>query len=325
VMRHANDIIFVSDENMRFIEANQKAVDTYGWTEDELLRMTIREIRAPEALQDLDISLDSSNPTEGRIFETIHRRKDGTIFPVEISTRKVEIDGQPHRLSIIRDISERKRTDLQLRGSEEKFSKAFQANPAGIAINDLATGRYIEVNESWCRMLRYPPHEVIGRTSVDLGVFASYEDRSRMSKPLLAGESVRNFELQFRTRDGEPRTVLVNAEVIELNGQRCVLSLSDDITDRKRAEAALRASEERYRLIADNTSDLIWLYDQAADRFTYASPAALPLLGYLPEEIVGGKLLDFVAPASADAARRVLDQALRSAVETRAPVHVAVE
>src|SRR5204863_444040 len=72
-------------------------------------------------------------------------------------------------------------------------------------------------------------------------------------------------------------------------------------------------------------SDVIWLYDQAADQFTYASPAVLPLLGYEPGEVVGQKLLDFVAAGSQDAARRALDGALRSASGSRAPVHRAVE
>ena len=200
VMRHAKDIIIVTDDEMRFVDVNQQALDTYGWTKEEMLRRTILDIRAPGTLKALPDDIERIKSAEGAIFETVHRRKDDTTFPVESSVRRVEIDGRPHLLSIVRDISERKQT-----------------------------------------------------------------------------------------------------------------------------EAALRASEERYRLIADNTSDLIWLYDRLAERFTYASPSALPLLGYRPEEVVGRRLLDFVAPASHDIARRALEQALRSVTETRAPVHLAVE
>ena len=200
VMRHANDIIFVTDEEKRFLEVNQKAVDTYGWTKEEILQMRISDFRAPKSMNDLQGVFERSNTTEGLVFETRHLRKDGSTFPVEVSARSVEIDGRPHLLSIIRDISER-----------------------------------------------------------------------------------------------------------------------------KRAEVELRFSEERYRLIADNTSDLIWLYDRAAERFTYASPSAFSLLGYRPDEFVGRKLMDFIAPSSQPAAARVREQALRSVSENRGPVHLAIE
>ncbi len=503
VMRHANDMIFLTDESRRFLEVNQQAVAAYGWTKEELLRLSIGDLRAPEVRSTLAADLELAEAPEGAIYETVHCRKDGTPFPVEISVRRVEIEGERHVLSIIRDISERKRAEAKLKDSEEKFSKAFQANPSGIALTELASGRFIEVNESYCRIMGYSPREVIGQTSVELGIWGSGEDRSQMFKPLFDVGSLRNFELKTRTRDGEAKTILVSAELIELNGRRCVLSLIEDITERRAqqdrieqlgrmyrvlgqinevifrsgekigllnlacqtlvesgrftlawvrwhnpatrtleplaqagnsgyaivvksdgqpeglgtsgtsfrenrtyvcndffadpstapwreaaqangirssisipirqagapvavlavyaekpgffgieetallekaaanlsfaldtlaeverrqaSDEALRASEERYRLIADNTSDVIWLYDLLADQFTYASPSVLPLLGRRPEEILGRKLLDFVAPVSHEAARRVLEQALRSAAETGEPVHLAVE
>ncbi len=200
VMRHANDIIFLTDGDMRFVDANQRAVDIYGWTKEELLQLEIPDLRAPEEEIRLRGIYDRANTPDGTIFETIHRRKDGTRFPVEISARRVEIDGRPNVLSIIRDIS-----------------------------------------------------------------------------------------------------------------------------DRRRADDALRASEERYRLIADNTSDLIWLYDWAAERFTYASPSALLLLGYRADEMVGRKILDFVTPASKETARRAFEQAQKFVPGTPAQAHLVVE
>jgi PAS domain S-box-containing protein len=199
-MLHAMDIILILDEDLRVIDANQQAIDTYGWSKTELLQKTIHDLRGPNPPSKVPEVVASARAANGTVFESLHQRKDGTTFPCEVSVRQVELDGRPHLLSVLRDI-----------------------------------------------------------------------------------------------------------------------------TERKRAEATLRASEERYRLIADNTSDVIWLYDHVADQFTYASPAALPMLGYLPEEIVGLKILSLVAPTSHDAARRALDRALTSASGTRAPVHLAVE
>jgi PAS domain S-box-containing protein len=326
VMRHAKDIILLLDEELRVVDANQQAIETYGWSREELLQKTIHDLRASEAPAKIQDVLASAVAHNGTVFDTLHMRKDGTTFPAEASVRRVELDGKPHLLSVIRDITERKRAEKQLRDSEEKFSKAFQANPIGIAITDYATGRYIEVNESFCRVMGHSSQGLIGRTSLEVGVWDGDDNRRRIFQQLLAtGDGVRNFELQTRTRDGETKTTLINAEQIELNGQRCIVSLIEDITDRKRTEVALRASEERYRLIADNTSDLIWLYDRVAERFTYASPSALPLLGYRPEEFVGRKLLDFVTPASKEEARRALERAMGSTGATRTSVHLAVE
>ncbi len=173
VMQHAKDIIFVTDENMRFVDVNQQAVDTYGWTREELLQRSIPDIRAPETVNDLPVRLDRADSDKGVTYETVSLRRDGTTFPCEVSIRRVDVEGRLHRLAIIRDISERKQAEAKLRDSQERFSKAFQSNPSGIAISDFASGRYIEVNESLCRLLGRAPDEIIGRTSVELGIWGS--------------------------------------------------------------------------------------------------------------------------------------------------------
>ncbi len=310
VMRHAKDIIIVTDEEMRFVDANQQALDMYGWTREEMLRLTIWDIRAPGTWETLPGDIERINSGAGAVFETIHRRKDQTTFPVESSVRRVEIDGRPHFLSIVRDVSERKRAEAQLRDSEQKFSKAFQANPSGICISDFTSGRFIEVNESYCRIMRYAPEELIGHTSLEVGIWSHSDDRRRMFQPLADGGSLRNFELETRNRAGEPKTLLIHADLIELTGQRCVLALVEDVTDRKRTEAALRASDERYRLIAENTSDVIWLYDLAAEGYSYCSPSVFNHRGYRPEELIGKKMGSALLPKDAERIQGLLREKL---------------
>jgi PAS domain S-box-containing protein len=310
VMQHAKDIIMVTDENTRFVDVNQQAVEAFGWTREELFQRTIADIRGPETRGNLPVSLERADSGKGVTYETVGLRKDGTTFPIEVSFRRVDVEGRLHRLAIIRDITERKQAEARLRDSQERFAKAFQSNPSGIAISELASGRYIEVNASLCRMLGRPADEIIGRTSVELGIWENNETRRLMSESLRAGRPVRDLEMQARLRDGRTVTALVSIELIELNGQPCVLSLIDDITERKRAEAALRASEERYRLIAENTSDVIWLYDLATDGFSYLSPGVHTLLGYRPEELLGRKMSTVQTPAGAEKARRVLEARL---------------
>jgi PAS domain S-box-containing protein len=310
VMRHAKDIIMVTDENMRFVDVNQQAVDAYGWTREELLQKSIADIRAPETVGDLPVKLERADSDKGVTYETTSLRRDGTTFPCEVSIRRVDVEGRMHRLAIIRDISERKKTEAKLRDSQERFSKAFQSSPIGIVISEFASGRYLEVNESFCRILKSSPEEIVGRTSMELGIWGSGEEREVMSRSLAADGFLRNFELQTRAHDGESKIALMNAERIEVNGKPCILSMVEDITDRKRAEAALRASEERYRLIAENTSDVIWLYDLNVDGFSYVSPAIFRLLGYTPQEMLGRKMQTVQTPAGAEKVRRALETRL---------------
>jgi PAS domain S-box-containing protein len=431
VMQHAKDIIMVTDENLRFVDVNQQAVDTYGWTREELLQMKISDIRAPETLNELPADLAQADSENGVIYETIGLRRDGTTFPIEVSFRRIDIEGRLHRLAIIRDITERKQAEASLRDSQERFAKAFQSNPSGIAISELASGRYIEVNaslcrklglsvgeiigrtalelgiwpngearqrmqdsimagrpirsqemqarrrngetmialvsierielngqacllslvediterreaelklrdsqerfakafqsnptgisiaefesgrfievnESFCRILKCTPADIVGRTSVELGMWGSSEERLQVYQALAAGQPLRNREMQARTHSGETITALLSSELIELNGKPCILSLIEDITERKRTEAALQASEERYRLIAENTSDVIWLYDLKVDGFSYLSPGVHTLLGYRAEELIGRNMSMVQTPIDAEKVRQLL-------------------
>ena len=106
--KYANDIILMMDADRNIVEANERTVQTYGYSRDELLRMNIREIRDPETLPGLPLQLDQMEKTNGLIYETIHRRKNGTTFPVEISARTIVVEGKKFYQSIIRDITERK-------------------------------------------------------------------------------------------------------------------------------------------------------------------------------------------------------------------------
>ncbi len=184
----------------------------------------------------------------------------------------------------------RRREVRHLRESEEKYSKAFQANPVGIAITDMATGAYIEANESFCQILGYSPPELAGRTSVEIGIWSSAEERNRTFQSLLAGETLRDFELQIRTRGGAGRTVLINAELIELGGKRCLVSLVQDITDRKRATAQL----EMLKVSVDKHFDAAYWMD-ANNQLVYVNDTACKVLGYARDELLG-KPVTMIAP-----------------------------
>ncbi len=129
----------------------------------------------------------------------------------------------------------------QLTKSEEKFAKAFRSSPNPITITRLKDGSHLEVNEAFCQAIGYSVAEIIGRTAIDLNIWASKEARTKLFLMLNEKEIVRNYEFDFRTKNGEMKTALLSAEIIEINGETSVISVSQDISDRKLAEEKLRA------------------------------------------------------------------------------------
>jgi PAS domain S-box-containing protein len=132
------------------------------------------------------------------------------------------------------------RASRRLAESEERFAKAFKANPQPMALSTLDEGRYVDVNQSFVEMSGYSRDELIGRTSVDLSIFATQEERTKLFlRPLLETGTSRNFETSFRTRSGDFRQLLSSAELIDLGGRKCIVVASTDITERKQAEQQL--------------------------------------------------------------------------------------
>ena len=154
-----------------------------------------------------------------------------------------------HNALLAEEIRERQRVEKALRLSEEKFAKAFRSNPNAITITQLSDGCHIDVNEAFCQVTEYTREDVIGRSAIDLGLWVEPDLRTQLFKHLTMYGVIRNYEFQFRTRSGALRTALLSAEIINIHGQECLLSLSNDITDRVRAERALQeANEELQRL-----------------------------------------------------------------------------
>jgi PAS domain S-box-containing protein len=190
-----------------------------------------------------------------------------------------------------------------LRLSEERFSKVFHASPIAISISTFVDGRCIDLNDSYLAMSGYRREEIVGRTANELQTWADPDDREKVVQTLRTQRSIRDMEVGFRTKSGAIRDLLLSAELVDLNGETCLLSILHDITARKQAEVALRESEERYRLISENTSDLIAIFDQAG-HFYYASPSHQQTLGYDPATLIGRPVVDRMHPDDIEPVRQ---------------------
>ncbi|MEG5053365.1 MULTISPECIES: PAS domain S-box protein [unclassified Microcoleus] len=129
----------------------------------------------------------------------------------------------------------------QLRLSEEKFAKAFRSSPNPITITRFNDGRYLEINEAFCQTIGYSAAEILDRTAIDLNLWENIQARAELCKMLDEKQIILNYEFDFRTKIGELRTGLLSAEIIDIHGETCVISVIQDISDRKLAEEKLRS------------------------------------------------------------------------------------
>jgi two-component system cell cycle sensor histidine kinase/response regulator CckA len=175
--------------------------------------------------------------------------------------------------------------EARLRESEEKFRLAFHTNPDAINLNRVTDGLYLDINEGFSQSMGYTREEVLGKTSLDLNIWVDPEDRERLISDLKKAGYVDNLEAQFRRKNGEIGTGLMSARVLRINQENVILSITHDITERKKIEQSLMVSEYRYRTLFEKTNDAIYVIEKRTGRFLDANEAALKMTGRTLSEL----------------------------------------
>ena len=212
---------------------------------------------------------------------------DGTVgvwVRLDAVTTSSGADGSPLTRVTVADITERKQAEHELRRSEEKFAAAFHVSPDLLAITRLSDGEILEVNDAYERMLGYTRAESVGRTTAELSIWADPADRAEFVRRLTETCEVLDFETTLRRKDGSTVVVIDSARSFDLRGEKSILSVAHDITERKETERRLRESEARFRRLAENAPDAIYRMSLPYGAYEYMSPAASSIFGYSPEE-----------------------------------------
>ncbi|HSG40269.1 MAG TPA: PAS domain S-box protein, partial [Thermoanaerobaculia bacterium] len=310
LLDHAGEGAFGVDPDGRFFYANEAGCAMTGYTREEMLSLRVTDLLCPElhgAMAKILAKVREGGPFT---FEADHIRKSGERFPAEVTLNHIEYQGRGYYCAFTRDITGRKRSEAALRESEERYHGLFEGVPAGL-YRTTPAGQMLDANSTIVRILGYPSVEALLQTNV-ADIYLDPEDRRRWQKAMATAGAIQSFEAPVRRYDGSLIWVRFTVRAVRDEGGevlRYEVAL-EDITDRRRAEEALRASEERFRALVQNASDLISILDTEGV-IRYESPSHQRVLGLEAEEHVGRGMLELVHPED----RHVLEEALHRVAE----------
>ena len=317
ISQHSRDIIlFMGYKDGRILEANAAALQAYGYSRDELLALTIQDLRAPDTYN-LTANQMAQADAGGILFETVHRRKDGSTFPVEVSSQGATIGGVRTLISIIRDITERRHSQEALRLKDQLLHLTSEMAKVGGWEFDPKTGKGRWTDEV-ARIHDLDPEQ---ETNVEIGLsFYVGESRARVEqavKDAIELAKPYDLELEMDTAKGTHKWVRTIALPIVQDGEVVkVQGIFQDITERKEIEKALQAAHDELELkvqertaalseanallqaLMDNMPDHIYFKDRQS-RFIRNSRSQAKLLGLNdPAEAVGKTDFDFFPHAA---------------------------
>ncbi len=283
----------VLDEG-RFLAVNHAFEKITGYKQSEVIDRTVYELGLWADPNDREkfVKLIKKNHQLPPQRVTLIK-KDGKVIEGLWAIERIEIDGKDCIISVFDDITQLMRTRKELRQSEERFSKLFQANPIPSSVTTLEDGRFLEINDAFIKDTGYQAEDVLGRTVAEVGLWANLDERMAFVKLIKEKGRFRDQKVRFLKKNGEPFILLWSAEKVEIDGRECLINANVDITDIEKAGKALRESEEKHRLLLGAMNEGFHILD-ANTRTVYANNKMCEILGYDYDEIIGRPAFDFL-------------------------------
>jgi PAS domain S-box-containing protein/putative nucleotidyltransferase with HDIG domain len=259
---NASDAIFISDFDEHFLDVNKTACEELGYTREELLDMHPRDIEVPESTQKITQWLTDIEDDKTDFIETTYISKDKKRIPIEVNSRIIEYNGKKALLSIARNITDRRRMQLNLMESEQKYRSLVDNALVGVYRSTLE-GQILYANDALAKLFEYDsPHEMI-RKGV-LSLYKTAADREKFLSQLKQTGKIDYFEIELLTKYGMSKNVLISST---LEGN--VLSgIIVDITARKHMEEQLKANIEKLEQLTENTIDSMANIVERRDPYT---------------------------------------------------------
>src|SRR5229473_5250196 len=307
VAETATDGIITIDERSIILFVNKASERIFGYPVSEMMGREVSMLM-PDYLR------ETHRKSVGRYLQTgkkhiswtaielrgLHRT--GKEIPLEVSLGE-HVHGKRRIFTgIVRDVSEREQSEALLRQSEEKYASMVHSSPDAITLRSLPDRRYLEVNEGFTRLTGYSAEEVLGKTPGELNLWLEPEPHRTTLQKLEAEGQVNGEEFRFRTKSGEIRYGQVSAVRVAMNGQPCMLSVTHDITDRKRAEAEL----SQLASIVESSDDAI-VGKTLDGKIVSWNAGAERIYGYSAIEVVGKPVSILVPDEQRDEVPEILE------------------
>jgi len=296
IFEHANDAIHLDNADDQILQVNPRMCEMMGYSREELLTMRISDLQAPEVRGQPGHVIRNELARHGNAaFESLNVHRSGRRIPVEISVARIESAQGDLYVSIVRDITERKQAEEALHEANQMLEAVVQASPLSILVLN-KDGSIRRWNPAAERTLGWSELEVLGRQNPSVPQ-EKMDESDAMFLRVLGGGGFTGVETRRQRKDGSLIDVSISTAPLRdgrgnING---VMAVVADITERKRAEEALRESEARYRALIESQIDLISRY-LPDTMLTFVNDAYCQFYGKTREELIGHSFLSMVAP-----------------------------
>jgi hypothetical protein len=285
------DPVFIQDyPSENFVDMNESFLEYSGFKKEELIGKNPDKLNLWSNQQDkIEIQKHFRENKKLDNLQISLRMKDGRILNGLLSRREIKLDNKPHFLSIIKDITKIKKAQDDLAASEEKFQNIFSKSPDALAIMNVDNWTYLEVNEMFTELSGYSSEEIKGKSTFELNIWTSDEDRAYFSKYLRNQKEIVNRQTIFRQRNGNLIHLLVSAKLFEINDKKYYLLICKDISDFVSLQMALFEKENIFKAIVSNSYEGICIIEDDF-KISYVNQKLELITAYSNEEIVD---LDF--------------------------------
>ena len=298
IIQKINVMVVIHDVNGNIILVNEKVESSLGYSEAELLSINLADLSADESFSSLSEILEITLKDGSTTKEVSFKKKNGDVFPVNVSSNLIEIDGQNLVFCLMDDISELKEVEKELREKNAFIDSIIENIPNMIFVKDAQELRFVRFNKAGEELLGYSMEEMLGKNDYDFfpreeADFFTNKDRAVLNSRELHDIS----QEEIHTKNKGVRTLHTKKIAIydEEGKPSYLLGISEDITEQKQAQDMLKENEEYYRSVVENAHDLIIETDRSGT-FIYVSPNHKSILGYEPEELVGTSIFDNIHP-----------------------------
>jgi len=264
----------------QFIDANKQLAEMFGYQLVDLQNINLKEVIHPG---DFNFVYNKMLSKEDSSYEFKGLKKDKSIIWIETNSKVIDIKGYKARISVLRDITNKKKAEITLKSNQLLLSKVFNTSFQIIGISILDTGKFIMINSGFEKNLGYLSQEVIGKSSNELNIWVNGFDRKNILKQLQSKESIRNIEVQYYKKDRSIITCVCSIEKIEFEEKNCLITIAEDITERKKAEKKIKEKDDNLKAIFNSVSDGIFTLHN--EYFYNVNPFAEKLFGYSEKEL----------------------------------------